>query len=62
MLERRGLTYAELEDAIGAEAVPRALRRCSECRERYSCGARTGKCPNAPLFTAALTRKRLSVA
>jgi hypothetical protein len=61
MLERRGVGYAELENAIGAEALPRAMRRCAECNARYYCGRRGAACPNGPLFTAAL-RKRAAAA
>ena len=57
MLSRRGVTYAELENAIGAEALPRAIDRCTDCDARYYCGWRDAECPNAELFAAAL-RKR----
>jgi hypothetical protein len=57
MLERRGLTYAEVETAIGADAIPRAMRRCIDCRARYACGWRNAGCLNGQLFTAAARNK-----
>jgi hypothetical protein len=57
MLERRGLTYAELEHAIGPEALPRAMSRCGDCGARYYCGWRKAGCLNGELFTAALRKK-----
>ena len=62
MLERYGLTYAELEKAVGAEAVPRAIGRCTDCGARYHCGWRRAGCLNGPLFAAAVRRKSLPAA
>ncbi|HET9669651.1 MAG TPA: hypothetical protein VFQ93_08590 [Casimicrobiaceae bacterium] len=57
MLARRGVTYAELENAIGAEALPRAIERCTACDARYSCGWRDAECPNAGLFASAISKR-----
>jgi hypothetical protein len=62
MLTRRGVTYAELENAIGAEALLRAMNRCTDCGSRYACGFRNVECPNGGLFTAALSKKFFSAA
>jgi len=62
MLERRGVTYAELENAIGAHALPRAMRRCTDCGARYVCGWRNAGCPNGGLFEAALIKKSIPAA
>jgi len=62
MLERRGLTYAQLENAIGTEAVPRAMRRCADCGARYYCGWRKAECLNGEIFTAALRKKSVRAA
>jgi len=62
MLERRGVTFAELENAIGVEALPRAMNRCTACGSRYVCGWRSVKCPNGGLFRAALRKKLISAA
>lgn len=57
MLERRGLSYAEVELAVGAEGLALAMRRCGECGGRWDCGARPIACPNEPVFSAAASRK-----
>lgn len=57
MLERRGLSYAQLERAVGAEGLALAMRRCGECDGRWDCGERPIACPNQPLFSAAASRK-----
>jgi hypothetical protein len=62
MLERRGLAYAEVEKAIGADALPRAIARCTDCHARYYCGRRPARCINASIFTAALRKKALGAA
>lgn len=62
MLESRGLTYAELENAIGAEALPRAMSRCTDCGARYYCGWRKAECLNGELFTAALRKNSVPTA
>lgn len=61
MLERRGVSYEEVERAIGPHAVAKAMHRCIDCGSRYDCGWRTVECLNADLFTAAL-RKRSAAA
>jgi len=62
MLERRGVTYAELESAIGAEALPRAMSRCMDCGARYYCSWRKAQCPNGELFASALRKKAIPAA
>ena len=49
MLERRGVTYAQLEASAGVEAIALAMRRCAECGSRFDCGA-WADCPNGELF------------
>jgi hypothetical protein len=62
MLERRGVAYAELENAIGADALPRAMRRCTDCGARYMCGWRNTACPNGGRFEAARRKKSIPAA
>ena len=50
MVERHGLTFDEMERAVGADALARALRRCADCTRRHSCAEELAGCPNAPLF------------
>jgi hypothetical protein len=59
MLERRGLTAAQLEQAVGVGEVARAVRRCVHCARRSDCGRGPVDCPNEPLFQRA---KRLAEA
>jgi len=48
MLARRGLTSAQAEQAVGAEQLARAVRRCMLCRGRAACSAgQPVDCPNA---------------
>jgi hypothetical protein len=49
-LERRGLNALQLEAAVGAGGIARALRRCSRCPARADCEHRTLECPNDALF------------
>jgi len=53
MLERRGLTFAQVEQAAGSEGLALALRRCADCSGRWDCGARELECPNESLFARA---------
>ena len=47
-LARRGLTPVRAEQAVGAEQLARAVRRCVLCRERAACSAgQPVDCPNA---------------
>lgn len=50
MIERHGLSLDEMERAVGADALARALRRCADCRRKRSCMGDLAGCPNAPLF------------
>jgi hypothetical protein len=50
MIERHGLTCDQMERAVGADALARALRRCADCTRRRSCDGDLAACPNAPLF------------
>ena len=50
MLERRGLNALQLEAAVGAGGIARALRRCSLCASRRDCGRRAVECPNEALM------------
>lgn len=56
MLERRGLTYAQLEESAGVEAIALAMRHCADCGSRFDCGWRRVDCPNAPLFSRVARR------
>jgi hypothetical protein len=58
MLERRAVTYEDVEQAIGPGALARAMQRCIDCGSRYDCGWRTVECLNAELVTAAASRTR----
>ena len=58
MLERKGLNALQLEAAVGAGGVARALRRCARCQARRDCEHRTVECPNEPLLAYV---KRLAV-
>jgi hypothetical protein len=50
MVERHGLSFDEMERAVGADALVRALGRCADCTRRESCSGELAGCPNAPLF------------
>ena len=50
MIERHGLSLDEMERAVGADALARALRRCADCSRKRSCMGDLAGCPNAPLF------------
>ena len=50
LVERHGLGFEEMERAVGADALARALRRCADCTRRRSCAGDLSGCPNAPLF------------
>ena len=50
MLERHGLTVAQVEAIAGIEVLARALRRCAHCRARPDCGPRRVECLNEALL------------
>lgn len=50
LVERHGLSLDEMERAVGADALARALRRCADCGRKRSCMGDLAGCPNAPLF------------
>ena len=50
MLERRGLNALQLEAAVSAGGIARALRRCALCASRRDCGRRPVECPNEALM------------
>ncbi|HEU4351394.1 MAG TPA: hypothetical protein VFR66_05925 [Burkholderiales bacterium] len=50
LIEHHGLSLDEMERAVGADALARALRRCADCTRRRSCDGDLAACPNAPLF------------
>jgi hypothetical protein len=50
MVECHGLSFDEMERAVGADALARALRRCADCTRRRGCTGDLAGCPNAPLF------------
>lgn len=50
MIERHGLSCDEMEQAVGPDALARALTRCAGCTRRRSCSGELALCPNAPLF------------
>jgi hypothetical protein len=60
ILSREGLSPGEAQDALGAEALAYATRRCTLCAAGGDCNARlaAGDCPNAGLF-AELRQPRL---
>jgi hypothetical protein len=60
ILRREGLSPGEAQDALGAEALAYATRRCTLCATGGDCSARlaAGDCPNAGLF-AELRQPRL---
>jgi hypothetical protein len=60
VLRREGLSPGEAQDALGAEALAYATRRCTLCATGNDCSARlaAGDCPNAGLF-AELRQPRL---
>jgi len=49
-LQRRGLSAAQLESAVGAGGFARALRRCALCAGRAQCGSQRVECPNEALI------------
>jgi ferredoxin len=49
VLERKGLSVAQVEHAAGVEQLARAVGRCSLCEERKACGTRA--CPNDALLS-----------
>jgi hypothetical protein len=53
MLQRYGLTLAQLEHAVGPHALGLAVRRCASCTGRFNCGSAAVRCPNEPLFLRA---------
>jgi hypothetical protein len=48
-LQRRGVSAAQLEAAVGAGGFARALRRCALCAVREQCGGQRVACPNEAL-------------
>src|SRR5687768_5867352 len=51
LLERQGLNALQLEAAVGAGGVARALRRCALCDGRRECSrGRRDECPNEALI------------
>ena len=51
MLERQGLNALQLEAAVGAGGIARALRRCALCAGRRECSrGRRVDCPNEALL------------
>lgn len=50
MIERHGLTCDQMERAVGADALARALSRCADCTRRHNCAGDLAGCPNAPLL------------
>ena len=50
MLERQGLNARQVEAAVGAGGIARALRRCALCPGRRDCGRRPVECPNEALL------------
>jgi hypothetical protein len=51
MLECQGLDARQLEAAVGAEGMARALRRCALCAGRRDCArGRRVECPNEALI------------
>jgi hypothetical protein len=51
MLERQGLNARQLEAAVGAGGVARAVRRCALCAGRGDCArGRRVDCPNEALI------------
>ena len=59
MLERRGLTLRQVEDAVGIDALARAVRRCSLCAGRSDCRPDADICPNEPLLRRAMNREHV---
>ncbi len=53
MLERQGLTLRQVEEAVGIDELARAVRRCTFCASRSSCGRHPVRCPNEPLLRRA---------
>jgi hypothetical protein len=50
MIERHGLSFGQMERAVSADALARALCRCADCTRRRSCTGDLAGCPNAPLL------------
>ena len=51
MLERQGLNARQVEAAVGAGGIARALRRCALCAGRRECSqGRRVECPNEALI------------
>lgn len=53
MLERRGLTLRQVEEAVGMNELARAVRRCAHCASRSDCGPDAVFCPNEPILRRA---------
>ena len=53
MIERRGLTLRQMEEAVGMDELARAVRRCTFCAARSDCGRHPVCCPNEPLLRRA---------
>ncbi len=60
MLERQGLTLAQVEEVVGISGLSRAVRRCALCAGSSDCGRRAIACPNEPLFRRAKGLKEAS--
>ena len=59
MLERRGITVNQVEEAVGIDALARAVRRCSLCPGRSACRPDADFCPNGPLLRRAMNREQV---
>ena len=57
MLERYGLSFAQVEQVASLGEISHAVKRCDGCDSRFACGVREVACPNAPLFRRALGQK-----
>ena len=60
LLERKGLSLIQAEEAVGTAGLGAAARRCAACGSRQACaralrwgwlGFRAPPCPNAGFFT-----------
>jgi hypothetical protein len=59
MLERRGITLNQVEEAVGIDALARAVRRCSLCAGRSDCRPDVDICPNEALLRRAMNREHV---
>lgn len=53
LLERRGLTIRQVEEAVGMNELARAVRRCVHCASRSDCRPDAVFCPNEPILRRA---------